>query len=67
MTTNKQEEPKVMKRLIWNLQLAALLVKHAWMPWLQAWKLARSSDDSYNNDETPQDAYDIELSYWGDS
>lgn len=55
-----------MKRYEWDAEFIRIIIEQTSISQDLAIGLADSADDSFNDNETPSDAVDIELSYWGD-
>ena len=51
-------------RFLWNWAYARIIRKKTKCSRAFAWEAARAADDSFFDGETPEDAVDIELSYW---
>lgn len=56
-----------MKRFFWNVKVALLFRAKAGLSIRQAWQLATSDDDGFNDGLSPYEVFDNEVSYWGDS
>jgi hypothetical protein len=57
-------EPPKMTREAWNKAYAAIMVERAGMTEAEALSAADSADDCFNDDESPSDAVDEEISNW---
>jgi len=55
-----------MKRFIWNIRVALKFWTFARLPLRTGYGIAAQDDDSFNDDLSPAEVVDNEVSYWGD-